>query len=347
MDRKTLVILAGGRNPERDASMESARVLREALAGSRWDAEIVPLDPVPTAKIEAADYALPLVSGGGVRGLLAMMDVPLLGERTAAAELAYEKPLAKRLLRDAGLPVLPHLPVSRVEIARDARGVIQRVAREVGFPCLVKPARGGGAQGVRAVHDAGLLLPALVQAATLDPHVLVEPFLDAREIEVSVVDGMASVPAELVFRAELYDGPTRATPGALELVIPAMLGNADRDRLQAMAGAACAALGIEAVGRVEFLVDRNTHAIVVNEVNAIPCFARTSPFPRIWEASGMAPRAVLDRMAAVADRRMRELFRRGQPCAPASARGAETRVAAAVAGAEAGPVGRIGAIPAG
>lgn len=312
--RKNIVVVAGGRSVEHGISLQSARALEEGLAHSeRYRVTTVSGDfPGSFEAIRAADYVLPLVhgdQGAGLHGLLALLDLPVLGEGPGASAVALDKPVAKRLLREAGLPVVRGLVVSRRELAARPREIVARIAREVGFPCFVKPACGVASVGASSVSEAGLLLPALVGAATFDTRILVEPFLDVREIEVGFLDGLTSLPGELVFRAEFHDFETKTTPGKLELVIPAMVSERDRDRVQALASQACAALGIDTVARVELFVDRNTREILVNEVNAVPCFAPAAPFHRLWEASGLGLEPLIGRLVAAADAHMRDLFR--------------------------------------
>ncbi len=312
--RKSIVVVAGGRSVEHGISLQSARALEEGLAAStRYRVRTVSGDlPGAFEEIRRADYVLPLVhgdQGAGLHGLLALLDVPVLGEGPGASAVALDKPLAKRLLREAGLPVLRGLVITRRELAARPREVMARIAREVGFPCFVKPACGVASVGAGPVAELGVLLPALVVAATYDTRLIVEPCLDAREIEVGFLAGLTSLPGELVYRAEFHDFETKTAPGKLELIIPAMVSERDRDRIQALAAQACAALGIDTVARVELFVDRNTHEIVVNEVNAVPCFAPASPFPRLWEASGLGLEPLVDRLVAAADAHMRDLFR--------------------------------------
>ena len=319
MRERTLAVIAGGRTPEHDLSLDSAEGLRSSLAGTEWRPTLFAVHPsgefpVPDAirRLREFDYVLPLVhglQGEGFHGLFEAFDIPVLGEGAAASAVALDKPLAKRLLRDAGLPIAGHVLISRKLLAASPREACSRVAREVGFPCFVKPASGVASVGTRVVWEARELSTALFHAASFDTELIVEPFLDAREIEVAVVGGAPSLPGELVYRSEHHDPATKRTGEGLELVIPAMVDAAERDRLRAIAVAACSALGIEVVGRVEILRDRNTRELFVNEVNALPSFRPGAVFNRLWEASGLPPARVLDRMAAACDARSRDRFR--------------------------------------
>lgn len=324
MRERTLAVIAGGRTPGHDLSLDSAEGLRSSLAGTHWRPIVFAVHPsgefpVPDAirRLREFDYVLPLVHGAqgeGFHGLLEAFDIPVLGEGASASALALDKPLAKRLLRDAGLPVLGHVLLSRKQLAAAPREACARVVREVGFPCFVKPASGVASVGTRVVRDIHDLSSALFHAASFDTALIVEPFLDAREIEVAVVGGAPSLPGELVYRSEHHDPATKRAPDGLELVIPAMVDATERDRLRAIAVAACAALGIEVVGRVEILRDRNTRELFVNEVNALPSFRQGAVFGRLWEASGASPARVLDRMAAACDARLRDRFRTDPGC---------------------------------
>ena len=319
MHPRSLALLAGGRTPEHDLSLESANALTQALAGSHWNATLITVNrsgefPMadPVAALRSYDYVLPLVRGAqgeGLHGLLDAFEIPVLGEGSTTAAVTIDKPLAKRLLREAGLPVLGHAIVHRRQLAASARDVCAMIAREVGFPCFVKPASGVASSGAGVVWEARELSAALFRAAAWDSRILVEPFVDAREIEVAVIGGVPSFPGELVFRSEHHDYETKRNADRLELIIPAMVDEDERERLRDLAVAACAALGVEVVGRVEILRDRNTRELFINEVNAAPAFQPAAPFGRLWEASGLSPARVLDRLASACDARVRDRFR--------------------------------------
>src|SRR5438309_9199504 len=140
MDRKSIAVVVGGRTPEHEISIRSGLDLVEALSGSlRFALDLVTIDTEgawsavdPKAYLSRFDYVLPLIHGGhdaGLHGLLSMLDLPVLGE--GAANVALDKPLAKRLLREAGLPVLPEIVVTRGQLAIDARGQCDRIGREI------------------------------------------------------------------------------------------------------------------------------------------------------------------------------------------------------------------------
>ncbi len=329
MEIRSLALLAGGRTVEHDLSLESANALAASLEGSSFETTIIRIDAEgrwsvadPLNALSRFDYVLPLVHGdrgAGLHGLLSMLEVPVLGEEVAAAAIALDKPLSKRLLRESGLPVARDVVVSRRELASSPREVFARVAHEVGFPCFVKPATGCASAGCVPVWEPSQLVRALMAAAAFDSRILVEPWLDAREIEVGVVCGEASLPGELVFRSEIHDYATKLDASKLELVIPAMVNEQDRERLQAISVSAACALGLSSVGRVELFIDRNTKQIFVNEVNAVPAFGSGSPFPRLWEASGVPVEELVDRLAKAADARMRDLFRTRRSAAPEAA----------------------------
>ena len=316
MQKKSVAVISGGRSVEHRLSVESGESLCAALAGTPWDASLVVIGEDggfpwkdPAARLAGFDYVFPLVHGAGFAGLLSLLDVPVLGEGAVGTAASTDKPLAKRVLEQAGLPVLPGLVLSRAQIAAHPREVAAKVAQVIGFPCFVKPASGAASVGASVSHDLHDLVASLVRAAAYDSRVMIEPCVDARDIEVGVLAGVPSIPGELVFRAEFHDHQTKTTPGAHELVLPAMVTAAERDQLQTMAAAAFAALDMESVARVEFLLDRNTHRFFVNEVNPLPCFAPTAIFPKLWEASGISVVGIVERLARAADAHAREEFR--------------------------------------
>lgn len=319
MDRKTVAVIAGGRTPEHEISLRSGYELLESVPGSRYALELVAIDSEgswsvadPARHLTGFDYVLPLVHGGhgaGLHGMLSMLDVPLLGESAGGSTVALDKPLAKRLLRQSGLPVLPDVLFTRAQLAIEPHLVCERVDREIGFPCFVKPASGVASAGATPVYEPSMLMPALVRAAAFDSRVLVEKWIDAREIEVGVLGGELSRSGELVFRADFHDHASKRDAEKLELAVPALVDGTVEQEITTLARNAFAALELEAVGRVEIFLDRNDHSLWVNEVNALPSFHRAAAFRRLWEASGVSAEGILDRLVASADARMQELFR--------------------------------------
>ncbi len=223
--RIRLALLLGGRSPEHDVSLSSARSVFRALDPARFDVVPMAIDqdgrwlPIgtsqallttglpddagdvvqPTALVpdpsigSVVDVVFPLLHGpygedGTVQGLLELLDVPYVGAGVAASAVGMDKALMKSLFAQAGLPVLEHAVVRLAQWARDRTGISQRLSTVPGFPCFVKPANMGSSVGVIRCDQPGDLPPALDSAFVYDLKVLVEKGVPGyREIECGVL----------------------------------------------------------------------------------------------------------------------------------------------------------------
>jgi D-alanine-D-alanine ligase len=299
---------------------------------------LVPLDP--SAELGAAlefDVVLPLLHGpygedGTVQGLFELAGVPYVGSGVLGSAVAMDKVMMKRAFAAEGLPTVAHL------VFRDGRDRFElraRVARELGYPCFVKPANLGSSVGVSRVGDATALDAALDLALDYDEWVLVEEAVVAREVEVGVLGDdtpIASVPGEIVPGDEFYSYADKYERDDARLLAPAPLDEAATATAQALARAAFAACRCEGMARVDFFYEEHRpdgapgRGFLVNEVNTIPGFTPISMFPRLWALSGVPYGELLDRLIAFAlarhERRARRAGRqRGDR--PRGARGSE------------------------
>ncbi len=256
---------------------------------------------------EPLDVVFPIVHGTGgedgrLQGLLELVGVPYVGAGVLGSAVQMDKDLAKRLLRDAGLPVVPWCTFSRAEIDATPEAALRRAA-QIGIPCFAKPANCGSSVGISRVDRAEALLPALREAARYDAKVLLERAVAARELEVGVVgndEPVASVVGEIVPHAEFYDYRAKYRDGRTELLVPAPVPEPTAERARSLALRAFRALEGRGLARVDFFLERSTEALFVNEVNSLPGFTEVSMFPRLFEASGLPYPALLDRLIELA-----------------------------------------------
>src|SRR5262245_54608414 len=274
---------------------------------------LVPAAHGQLAPASDLDVIIPIVHGrggedGSLQGLLELADVPYVGSGVPGSALQMDKEVAKRLLRAAGIPVADWVAVREPELRRDAAAVARRVLRKIPAPLFVKPANQGSSVGITRVTDPDALEAALVFAARYATKVLVEPAIDAREIEVALLGNEeleASVPGEIRTRHEWYDYEAKYVDEETELLIPADLDEAQARAAQELAIRAGRALECEGLGRVDFLMERTTGVFFVNEVNSLPGFTESSMYPKLWEASGLPYPALLDRLIELAQERHR------------------------------------------
>ncbi|MDE0654384.1 MAG: D-alanine--D-alanine ligase [bacterium] len=357
-ERIRLVVLYGGRSAEHEVSRTSGRYVAEcARAGGlvvdlvgitrdgRWvrpparlpdrgaTGEALPTlgDDLPTV---SADEALERRSGeslvvfpvlhgpfgedGTVQGLCEMAGVPYVGPGVLSSAVCMDKPVSKRLLQAAGLSVARHIALRAGEVTAETPGAL---LAELGSPVFVKPANLGSSIGISKAADVTQVAEALALASGYDDRLIVEEFVPGRELEVSVLGNeelRASLPGEIVPGGEFYDYDDKYLNDTAELHAPADLPDEVSEEVQNLAVAAARALGVEGLGRVDFLYDEAAspnRRLIVSEINTMPGFTPISMYPRLWAVSGLdgpALIAELVRLALDRDRRRATFAGRGR-----------------------------------
>lgn len=260
------------------------------------------------------DVVFPVLHGihgedGTLQGLLEMANIPYVGSGVLGSALGMDKVVMKLLFRQAQLPVTEFLVIQEKDWPRQAGEIGSRVERELGLPCFVKPSCSGSSIGISKVKSIGDLPAAVAEAFRYDRKVLVERAVPAREIECGILgndDPIASVPGEVIPCREFYDYRAKYLEAGSELKIPAVLEEDQAEEIRKLAVKAFQALECSGMARVDFLLDRNTGRILVNELNTIPGFTAISMYPKLWEASGVNRNELLDRLLDLALERHRQ-----------------------------------------
>jgi D-alanine-D-alanine ligase len=268
------------------------------------------VEPVETVTEEGRGplVVLPLLHGpmgedGTIQGLLEIAGVPYCGAGVSGSAIAMDKGVAKALLAAAGLPHARFLSVREGQIT--AR-LGKEVETRLGWPVFVKPANMGSSIGVSRVDSPAELGAAVDLARRYDEFVLVEEAVRGRELEIGVLgwpDLRASVPGEIIPSHEFYDFEDKYVDGAAGLEIPAQLPGGVAEEMARLAVAACQALRVDCMARVDFFYEEGGRGLLINEVNTIPGFTPISMYPRLWEASGIPYPALLDELVGQARRR--------------------------------------------
>ena len=269
-------------------------------------AELVPVDP--EAARGAVDVFFPVLHGtygedGTIQGFLDMAGVPYVGSGVLGSSVGMDKDVAKKLLRAEGIPVVEWFTLRAEDRPDDAR-VAHRIMERWGFPVFVKPANMGSSVGVSKVRDARGLRDALDEAFRYDHKVIVERGHRVREVEVAVLGNespLASVAGEITPTHEFYSYEAKyLDEHGAGLEIPARIDDALMASVRELAVKTFRALELSGMARVDFFLDKDTNELFVNEVNTIPGFTRISMYPKLWEATGVPYRALVDRLIALA-----------------------------------------------
>ncbi|MEK7155385.1 MAG: D-alanine--D-alanine ligase family protein [Patescibacteria group bacterium] len=251
------------------------------------------------------DVVFPVLHGpfgedGTVQGLLKLADVPFVGAGVLGSAVGMDKDVMKRLLRDAGIPIGKFMVVHAHEASKTKFADIKK---KLGLPLFVKPANLGSSVGVSKVRTEAEYKYALKEAFEYDTKILIEEFIDGREIECSVLgneDPVASVPGELILQSEFYSYEAKyLEPDAMKPRIPASLSKETTKKVQELAVAAFKALCCEGIGNIEFFVTKDGQ-LYVNEINTIPKFTTASLCSKMWEASGFPYPKIIDKLISLA-----------------------------------------------
>src|SRR6266705_2868518 len=270
-----VLILAGGLSYEREVSLRSGRRVLDALRAVGVDATVRDADTtlLPSFANERPDAVVIALHGatgedGSLRGVLDLCGVPYVGPDAQTARVAWDKPSAKAVFREAGIPTpdwvaLPHDRFSEL----GAVAVLDRIVDRLGLPLMVKPAQGGSGLGAAVVRDATELPAAMVGCFAYDQTALVERYVAGADIAVSIVDvgeGPTALPAvEIVPQNGVYDYAARYTAGLTTWHVPARLDEDVAHRVARTAVAAHSALGLRDLSRVDLIVDANGGAHVL------------------------------------------------------------------------------------
>lgn len=256
----------------------------------------------------AIDAVFPVIHGpmgedGTLQGLLEMAGIPYVGCRVLASALCMDKVFSKQLYQYHGIPVTDYTVLFRSRLADEA-ACIEQVEDALDYPVFVKPANLGSSVGITKVHKREELMEGLREAARHDRKILVEQGVDAREIECAVLgnfDPEPSVLGEIVPSHEFYDYQAKYSEEAKsDLLIPAPLPEKAAEAIRALAVDAFKALGCTGLSRVDFLLDKATNKVYLNEINTLPGFTRFSMYPMLWQHTGLPYRDLIDRLVTLA-----------------------------------------------
>jgi D-alanine-D-alanine ligase len=335
MPRKRIAVLFGGRSGEHEVSIRSAASVISALDQGKY--EVIPvaitregrwLPPAESVKLLPADsrqatstetavtvsqepgsasgvdVVFPVLHGtfgedGTVQGFFELADVAYVGAGVIGSACGMDKDVMKRLFREAGLPTVEHVALLR----RERHDRADELEKRFGYPLFVKPANLGSSVGITKAHNREELSKALDLATQYDRKIVVERAVVGREIECSVLgndDPQASVPGEIVASREFYDYQAKYIDESSRIVIPAPLTEELTREVQRLAVAGFKAVECCGLARVDCFLEERTGQVLLNEINTMPGFTSISMYPKMWEASGLSYKDLIDRLIELA-----------------------------------------------
>jgi D-alanine-D-alanine ligase len=291
-----VAVLKGGRSLERQVSLRSGARVEDAL--DRLGHEVVSidvaLDLIRRLRETAPDVAFIAMHGrdgedGTVQELLEILGIPYTGSGVLACARATDKVLAKHLMVEAGIPTPEFFAFNETAFRElGAAEALPAIEERLDFPIVVKPSSQGSALGIKFARSADDVPAALVAAFSYDSRVLLERYVDGRDLAVSILDDEPLPVVEAVPRDdEFYDFEARYEIGRTDFVCPAKLADGVTDRAQDLALRTYRLLGCSAFARVDLMLDA-ADELTVLEANPIPGLTETSLLPQAAEAAGVS-----------------------------------------------------------
>jgi len=288
MKHKRVGILMGGLSAEHEVSLATGEAIYGALTGLGYDATriYVDRDLDQVLRQEAIDVAFLALHGaygedGCVQGMLELMDIPYTGPGVAESALAMDKQKSKELFRLYNVPTPPYYALHANELSR-----LEDVHGSFGFPSFVKPRRQGSSIGAGRADDMVELRARCEDALRFDRTVIVERFIQGRELAVGILDGHALGAVEIELKRGFYDYKAKYQSGHTAYHLPPRLSAVRTRNAMRLAERAVEALGTDGAVRVDMLVTEGENEYVL-EVNTLPGMTESSLLPKIAHAAGM------------------------------------------------------------
>jgi D-alanine-D-alanine ligase len=289
MSHRKVSVIMGGTSSERQVSLASGEAVLRALTDQGVDARAIVLGPgddalsmLAGADMDAAFLALhgKLGEDGCVQGLLELLGIPYTGSSVLSSALAMDKLKSKELFRLHNVPTPPYYVYDQ-----SSEQSLAEIHGSFGFPVVVKPRREGSSIGVSRATNLLELEEAVALASAFDSSVLVERFVQAREVAVGILDGRVLGAIEIAPKSGMYDFAAKYTPGMTDYFMPARLAPARYRNVLNLAERAAEALDTSGAVRVDLLVTEGQNEYVL-EVNTLPGMTPTSLLPKIAGAAG-------------------------------------------------------------
>lgn len=264
-------------------------------------------------EITGIDIFYPILHGpmgedGTIQGVFEMMGKPYVGCGVLASSVGMDKVVSKILFESAGIPVTPYVCFKKRQWDQNQDAILTKIEEKLGYPAFVKPVNMGSSVGISKAHNQDELVAGIIEALRYDQKILVEAFIDGREIECAVLEDegiiKTTIPGEVVASKEFYDYEAKYSDDQdSEVIIPAPISEALLNKVREYAAIAFEAIDGSGLSRVDFFVTRGSGEIIINEVNTLPGFTNISMYPKMWENMGMDYAELVEKIICSAGRK--------------------------------------------
>lgn len=336
--KKKIAVLFGGQSTEHEVSRVSATSVLKNIDQTKYD--IYPigitkdglwfqytgkLDNIESGEWEKdefykvpqgqkflfnkeVDVVFPVLHGlfgedGTIQGMCRLSNIPCVGPGVMSSAICMDKIYTKYLLENFNIKQADYVVINAHEYAKNKEILIGEIEEKLGYAVFIKPSNGGSSVGITKAHNKEELILGLEEALKHDRKILIEKAINAREIEVAVLGNdypEASIPGEVIPAKEFYDYEAKYKSEASKLLIPAALSEAKLETIKQQAIKIYKILDCAGMARVDFLVDKETEDVYLNEVNTIPGFTKISMYPKMWQATGKTFVTLIDELIELA-----------------------------------------------
>lgn len=292
LTNKKIGVLMGGISSEREISLKSGMAVYNALKKLGYDAVQIDVgenicDALIRNKIEVAFIVLHGGYGenGSIQGLLEVLGIPYTGSGVLASALAMDKEISKKVFKFHSIPV-PEYYVVKKEFVKDFdEDVFQKLNIGFDMPWVVKPATEGSSIGVSIVRNKLDFYEALKRAFLYGSRVIIERFIDGKEVHIGILNGRVLGGVEVRPSLEFYNYEAKYTKGLTDYILPPELIDSVYERAKEVARLAHIAIGCKGGTRVDLRIDNSGNPYVL-EINTIPGMTETSLLPMIAKSAG-------------------------------------------------------------
>jgi D-alanine-D-alanine ligase len=330
--KKRLAIIFGGKSTEHKVSRTSATSVLKNISAEKYDISIIGItqegvwyeykgnyDLIETGEWERdiqnlipdgqnklfnkeIDVAFPVMHGlfgedGTIQGMLKLFGIPCVAPGVMSSAVCMDKVYTKYILERFNIKQAEYVVVNAHEYREGKESFIAQIEKELNYPAFVKPSNSGSSVGITKAHDREELIAGLENAMKYDRKILVEKTINGREVEVAVLGNdypEAAVPGEIMPSKEFYDYEAKYIDPESRLIIPAAYSEEKLEEIKTLAVSIYRILDCAGMSRVDFLVDKDTDEVYLNEVNTIPGFTKISMYPKLWQASGKSFSELID-----------------------------------------------------
>lgn len=263
------------------------------------------------AKVIPVDVVFPVLHGawgedGTIQGLLELAKIPYVGCGVLASAVSMDKVYTKIICKDAGIPQAKYTWIFTSDIEDEEK--ISNIEKEIGYPLFIKPSNAGSSVGISKAHNREELVNGLKIASQYDRKIVIEEFINARELECAVL-GNENIEVTRVGEvlsaedAEFYDFDAKYNNPDSRTVIPANIPSEKEEEIRSLAKRVFKAVDGSGLSRIDFFMERESGKIIFNELNTLPGFTSISMYPMLWEEKGISKKELIDELISLALKR--------------------------------------------